>query len=231
LAYDNYFHLDAYISYEQTFQVILSNVGSMIPSPSLRVDMFITLTVTSPEGLNGYDYIFVTMAGETWFSNNAPVPAFSVSENTYPLQYITFDASQSKDSDGDSIFYAWDFGDGMPQNVFTFNPYIYNPGLITHAYQNTGTYNVTLTAMDNYLASSVISQMVYIGNFPPIGNTESQPVTTITNSTLTTPVSPNSIPSKAIPIASDRNSLGYNNRHNYFDIIILTLILIISIVF
>lgn len=90
LAHNNHFHLDAYSSNLPSFSVILSDVGAEIPSPTVRVDIFIKLTVTSPEGLSGYDYIFVTRSGETWFSNTAPVPSFSVPGNLICFFFSSF---------------------------------------------------------------------------------------------------------------------------------------------
>jgi hypothetical protein len=52
---------------------------------------------------------------------------------------ITFDASGSSDTDGTIVSYLWDFGDG--ETSTSQNP--------THAYNQEGSYNVTLTITDN----------------------------------------------------------------------------------
>jgi PKD repeat protein len=54
---------------------------------------------------------------------------------------VTFDASSSYDLDGYIVSYTWDFGDG---NVIT----VYDP-IVTHHYSAAGTYEVTLTVVDN----------------------------------------------------------------------------------
>jgi hypothetical protein len=64
-------------------------------------------------------------------------------------QEITFNASETFDIDGDDIIYNWDFGDG-------------GTGVgevITHIYNNQGSYWVTLTATDGILDSSYTIQI------------------------------------------------------------------------
>ena len=55
-------------------------------------------------------------------------------------QQITFDASLSTDIDGTITTYNWDFGDESD---------IQTGEVIDHAYQNQGTYTITLTVMDD----------------------------------------------------------------------------------
>jgi PKD repeat protein len=52
---------------------------------------------------------------------------------------VTFDASGSKDPDGDTLSYSWDFGDGQTGEG----------KVITHTYQKGGSYVATLTVTDN----------------------------------------------------------------------------------
>ncbi|KAB2841507.1 MAG: PKD domain-containing protein, partial [Melioribacteraceae bacterium] len=51
----------------------------------------------------------------------------------------TFDASLSKDADGDKLFYYWEFGDGATGTGARIN----------HTYQKSGIYNCTLLVKDN----------------------------------------------------------------------------------
>jgi len=55
----------------------------------------------------------------------------------------TFDASSSSDSDGDTLSYTWDFGDGTKTNG----------AIVDHVYTKSGSYNVSLTVDDNSGAS------------------------------------------------------------------------------
>lgn len=58
---------------------------------------------------------------------------------TLKCNQFTFDATGSKDPDNESITYYWDLGDG---NTST-------EPIVTHTYQNSGDFNVTLTITDN----------------------------------------------------------------------------------
>lgn len=70
----------------------------------------------------------------------APTAAFTIDDSTVsPGDTVTFDASQSTDSDGTIQSYQWDFGDG---NTATGQS-------VTHSYSADGTYTVTLTVSDD----------------------------------------------------------------------------------
>ena len=62
-------------------------------------------------------------------------------------QTITFDASNSTDPDGTIISYEWDFGDGTTGSG----------KVITHSYEESKIYRVTLTVIDNKGAKSQFS--------------------------------------------------------------------------
>ena len=71
---------------------------------------------------------------------------------------ITLDATGTHDPDGDTLTYAWDFGDGgkgigrLPE----------------HAYRDEGSYEVTLIATDSRGASDTASTTILIANAPPV---------------------------------------------------------------
>ncbi|MDZ7688029.1 MAG: PKD domain-containing protein [Halobacteriales archaeon] len=73
-----------------------------------------------------------------------PTASFTPSTNSPNVdEAITFDASASSDSDGSVVSYAWDFdGDGTTDIMRT-------APLVTHTYDATGTYAVTLTVIDD----------------------------------------------------------------------------------
>ncbi|UCD13498.1 MAG: PKD domain-containing protein [Thermoplasmatales archaeon] len=76
---------------------------------------------------------------------------------------LTFDGSQSLDQDGYIKNWSWIFGDGSQDHG----------EILTHAYANRGTYNVTLTVTDNEDATNKDSFSVFIriANTPPLNPT------------------------------------------------------------
>lgn len=82
---------------------------------------------------------------------------------------VTFDASQSSDSNGRIIRYEWNFGDG-PSTVTESDP------ITTHVYSDAGTFTVTLTITDDEGNSTSCIDTVTVeggggggggGNLPP----------------------------------------------------------------
>jgi PKD repeat protein len=94
----------------------------------------------------------------------------------------TFDGSGSSDSDGTIDNYAWDFGDGTTDTTTGAIP--------PHTYLNPGTYNVTLTVMDNGgLADDVMIPLTVVGAPAPstvnfVGSTVNQGNVTTPNTTV-----------------------------------------------
>ena len=72
--------------------------------------------------------------------NQPPTASFTFSPS-YPFvdQEVTFDASDSTDSDGTIVSYEWDFGDG---NTATEK-------IVTHLYSSARSYDVSLTVTDD----------------------------------------------------------------------------------
>ena len=88
------------------------------------------------------------------WGENLPVASFSYFNNNK-----TFDASNSYDRDGVIISYEWDFDDGS-----------FGLGLIiVHVYNNSGTYNVTLTITDDKSYEDNITKTIEVElpNQPP----------------------------------------------------------------
>ena len=82
---------------------------------------------------------------DVWHSDNLPPlvdPGGPYSGDVG--QIIVFDASATVDLEGDSLTYAWDFGEGHPPRVADDQP------IVTHAYSAAGTFNGTLTVCDGY---------------------------------------------------------------------------------
>ena len=94
----------------------------------------VKLTVTDDKGATASTQKIIEVA------NVAPVAKFKYEPDKPKVrEEIKFNSSLSFDDDGNIVNYTWDFGDG---NI----SYEANP---THAYEKAGTYNVTLTIMDN----------------------------------------------------------------------------------
>lgn len=66
----------------------------------------------------------------------------------------------STDEDGEIIAWQWDFGDG----TYAIIP---DP---THAYSNDGTYDVTLTVIDNNGSKNSTTKQVNVVNLPPVAD-------------------------------------------------------------
>ena len=96
-------------------------------------------------------------------SDSQPTAAFTPGSATPTAgQVVSFDASGSSASDGDTIdSYTWDFGDGTaPQTV--------NSAVVTHKFAGAGPVNVTLTVTDAGSATSVaVGMMLTVQPAPP----------------------------------------------------------------
>ena len=91
--------------------------------------------------------------------NNPPTAAFTeLPETAYVTDPITFDATESYDSDGTIVSYLWNFGDGTTATGVT----------ATHTYANSGAYTVTLTVTDDDGATDSATATKTIMNTPPV---------------------------------------------------------------
>lgn len=109
----------------------------------------VTLKVTDNRGAMGSQQQTVTVVSEQ--ANKPPVASFTFSPAAPKVnQTVQFDASASKDPDGQITQYAWNFGDGATGTGAKFS----------HAYAQVGNYTVTLTVTDNKGATASTSQTV-----------------------------------------------------------------------
>jgi len=103
-------------------------------------------------------------------TNQSPIASFTANPTSgiAPLE-VAFDASNSSDSDGNIISYAWDFKDGSTGSGQT----------ITHTFSSTGSYNVELTVTDNDGATGSATKNVTVieaPNQPPTANFTATPI-------------------------------------------------------
>jgi len=94
----------------------------------------VKLTVTDDKGEMDFEKMAIIV------KNPPPVASFEVSHDLPPAgEAVMFDASESYDSNGEIISYAWEFGDGNTGS-----------GVETsHTYMEDGDYIVTLTVTDD----------------------------------------------------------------------------------
>ena len=86
-------------------------------------------------------------------TNQSPTASFTANPTSgvAPLE-VSFNASNSSDSDGTIVSYAWDFKDGYTGNGVTVN----------HTFNSTGSYNVLLTVIDNEGATDSTTKNITI---------------------------------------------------------------------
>jgi len=86
-------------------------------------------------------------------SNQSPIASFTANPTSglAPLQ-VSLNASNSSDSDGSIVSYAWDFKDGDTGNGETIN----------HTFSSIGSYNVKLTVTDNKGATGSTTKTISV---------------------------------------------------------------------
>ena len=110
-----------------------------------------TLTVTDSNGLTGTATTPVVVTGST--ENIAPTAVINATPNSgsAPLT-VTFDASNSTDSDGSIASYTWYFGDGSSGSGKT----------VTHTYTTEATFTASLQVSDNMAATGTSSTTITV---------------------------------------------------------------------
>ena len=102
--------------------------------------------------------------------NKPPIAVFEVSANTInDGDNITFDASGSRDSDGEIERFQWNFGDGRTDQGVE----------VTHKFNGGGDFNVTLTVTDNDGDKDVATIDIHVNKYPEADGGPSKGVATI----------------------------------------------------
>lgn len=117
----------------------------------------VTLTITDDEGHTDTDEAFVSVTG-----GNTPPVAYADDVYGGVGATVTLDGSGSYDLDGTIVSWEWDFGGGVTQSGET----------TTTSFEAEGTYQVTLTVMDDSNATGQKTISVYISdtNMAPVAN-------------------------------------------------------------
>ena len=100
--------------------------------------------------------------------NHAPVANFTYSPSSPTTQDVITFTDTSSDPDGNIVNWTWDFGDGdMSYERYPI-----------HSYADNGTYNVTLTVMDDDGATNSTYKLLSISNVPPTADFTYSPCAT-----------------------------------------------------
>ena len=124
-----------------------------------------TLTVTDNESFTAMAYRHIVV-------RVPPIASFTANPNPAVVgRSVTFDASASRDPDGNVVAYAWDFGDSTTGSG----------AITTHPYAIPGTFNVTLNVTDNDSLNGTVSHDVVVqaappGPQPPVADFTANPV-------------------------------------------------------
>jgi len=127
-----------------------------------------TVTLTVSDGNGGIDTETTTITvNPATVENTAPTAAITAepTSGSAPLT-VSFSAAGSSDPDGDTLSYAWDFGDGTTATDAT----------PSHTYTSAATYTVTLTVTDGRGGSDTRQTTIVVstsggnGTQPPADN-------------------------------------------------------------
>lgn len=144
------------LSYEWDFKDGNTGSGEIVNHTFSSIGNYdVRLTVTDDKGATDSTTKTITVM-ET--PNQSPIASFTVTpaSGVAPLE-VSFNASNSSDSDGSIISYDWDFGDGSNDSGIT----------TIHTYENSGDYTVQLTIIDNDGAIDSTTKTITINNPEP----------------------------------------------------------------
>ena len=140
------------VSYTWSFGDGTATTGTTVTHSYANTGFYtVTLTVIDNDGATDECKYTLFVKDLVNGSPVSPVATFTVSAETVNIdETVSFDASESYDSDGTIVSYTWDFGDGNTATGVTAD----------HAYSEEETYTVTLTVTDNDGdSSSVVAEI------------------------------------------------------------------------
>ena len=132
---------------------INSSTGLINWTPTTSGNYNVTVEVSDSD-LSDTQSFIITI---TETPNQSPTASFTAdpTSGVAPLE-VSFNASNSSDSDGSIVSYAWDFKDGNTGNGLTIN----------HTFSSTGSYNVELTVTDNEGATDSTTKTITVTETP-----------------------------------------------------------------
>jgi PKD repeat protein len=127
-----------------------SEIGMNINHTYKNIGVY-TITLTVMDNNSGTDISTSSITITETISIPPAAILTKSEETTIPGIIIIFDGSESYDYDGSIVNYLWDFGDGTTASGVS----------VEHAYDEPGTYAITLTVTDNDdLVSSTTSEII-----------------------------------------------------------------------
>ncbi len=186
----------------------------------------VSLTVVDDEGRT--DTATRTITVEEITTNQPPVAVINGPVTASVGETVTFDSEGSEDPDGEIVSYRWDFGDSNPSNMVQLAQS--GDSTMAHVYSASGTYQVTLTVVDDDGARAEATQVIAIEgpalNQPPQAVINA-PTSGTVGETLTFDGSSSSDPDGTIdsyswdfgdgsdPVSGDNVSHSYSTADNY----------------
>lgn len=132
-------------------------------SPPYNITYTVTYIVTNNEGMQDtiYDAVYVNP------NQFIPTAAFNYVVPNCSYQPVSFDGTISTTPPGTTPFerFAWDFGD--PSSGSANYDSCLNCGIVTHLFTGPGTYNVTLSVLNEKSCRNSVTQQVIIAQSVP----------------------------------------------------------------